>query len=207
MSAQDYPVTFPYGATSPPYGTAAQPYHRGDDRAMPVGTPVVVNGLQIGLSGSTGESTGPHLHVGRFVNGKDTNPNGSGFTLPRALVYDTGYDATNGNYVRILSDDVVWVYLHLSAINVSTGQTVEGESMTKTEAYTVTDGFYYWGTDAPPTPEQSEYWAQRMVDLGAPAVQELHDAMKKQAASSGSSAGTDTQYVQIPGPVFQIKKG
>lgn len=126
--ASDYPVTFPYGATSPPYGTLANPYHRGDDHYMPVGTPVLVNGIQIGLSGQTGWVTGPHLHVGRFSAGHDTNPNGAGFTLTSPVtITDFGYNATDGNYVG-LSDGggFRWVYLHLNSSNVKVGQVLQG---------------------------------------------------------------------------------
>lgn len=124
--ASNYPVTFAYGATTPPYGTAALPYHRGDDRAMPVGTRVIVNGTQIGLSGNTGLSTGAHLHIGRFVGGKDTNPNGSGFSLtPPVMVTTVSGDGTNGNFVRLTDGNgVQWVYLHLSKQTVTQGQTL-----------------------------------------------------------------------------------
>lgn len=131
MTARDYPITFPYGATDDTYyGPEAQgkstyigPFHRGDDRYMPIGTPVVVNGVTIGISGVTGAASGPHLHIGKFVNGKDTNPNGGGFTLKDARVFDTGHDDVNGNYVRIQDGDgALWVYLHLSNFYVTKGQ-------------------------------------------------------------------------------------
>lgn len=129
MSASDYPVTFPYGATTPPYGPTgtAGPYHRGDDRYMPIGTPVLVNLTQIGLSGESGEATGPHLHIGRFVDGKDTNPHGQGFFIKSpVVVFGTGYDSINGNYVQLTDGDgVLWVYLHLSHINVTKGQVID----------------------------------------------------------------------------------
>lgn len=129
--ASTYPVTFPYGATSYPYGTAQYPYHRGEDRYMPIGTPVIVNGVQIGLSGQTGFVTGPHLHIGRFVNGSDTNPSGGGFNLAvPATITDFGYDATNGNYVGIRDAlGTRWVYLHLNSSNVSVGQILQGGTM------------------------------------------------------------------------------
>lgn len=129
MTAKDYPVTFPYGATSAPYGTSTNPYHRGDDRGMPLGTAVVVNGVVIGLSGSTGWSSGPHLHIGKWLSGKDVNPNGGGFDLPNAKVTQVGEDSVNGKFVRIQSDNFSWVYLHLSKQLVSVGQVLQGVDM------------------------------------------------------------------------------
>lgn len=123
--ASQYRITFPYGSTKPPYGTKQYPYHRGEDRAMPTGTDVLVNNMKIGDSGATGFVTGAHLHVGRWVNGKDTNPQGRGFSLPDAVVHSVGQDSVNGKYVRILSRGVIYVYLHLSAISVKPGQKVK----------------------------------------------------------------------------------
>lgn len=132
MSARDYPVTFPYGAKDGywygPNGKAGA-YHRGDDRAMPSGTPVIVNGTVIGLSGNTGMSGGPHLHLGKYVNGADVNPNEQGFDLVNPKVIATGYDQYNGNYVKLQDASAVWVYLHLSKINVSVGQVLQGDDM------------------------------------------------------------------------------
>lgn len=138
--AADYPVTFGYGATDDTYyGPQAQgkptyigPYHKGDDRAMPYGTPVVVNGVQIGLSGNGNGRYGAHLHIGRFVNGVDTNPNDGGFQLDGAkvvtVVDNYATDPVNAKYVRVQdANGAQWVYLHLSEVNVSAGQILQGK--------------------------------------------------------------------------------
>lgn len=154
--ASTYPVTFPYGATSPPYGTASMPYHRGDDRAMPTGTPVIVNGVTIGLSGSTGASTGPHLHIGQFVGGQDKNPLGQGFTLDNATVTEIGSDATNGNFVRVHGSGVDWVYLHLSNNKlVKVGDKLQGGNM---QPYTYNEDEFYiaWKLAFDRDPSQEE---------------------------------------------------
>lgn len=139
MVASDYPITTGYGwikgyelnldpVNHPGYGL-----HRGVDRGCPVGTPVVVNGVQIGLSGNTGSvfpvptashpNNGQHLHIGCFLSGNhDTNPGNGGFSFRVAVVSQTGYDAVNGNFVKLAADGAVWVYLHLSKITVSVGR-------------------------------------------------------------------------------------
>lgn len=123
--ASQYPVTFAYGATDGtyygPHGSIG-PYHRGDDRAMPEGTPVLVNGIQVGIAGHTGAASGPHLHIGRFVGGKDTDPHGQGFTFPSATVTQIGSDSVNGNFVRVSAAGASWVYLHLLAVSCHVGQ-------------------------------------------------------------------------------------
>lgn len=126
-TAKDYPVTFPYGATDDYwYGPKGKigPYHRGDDREMPTGTPVVINGVQIGLSGATGTVSGPHIHIGKYINGADHNPRGLGFTFKSAVVHsvDNLDDDANGKWVRLNADGAYWVYLHLSKVTCKPGQ-------------------------------------------------------------------------------------
>ena len=121
MSAKDYQISFPFGATSAPYSPASP--HKGEDRIMPVGTSVVVNGVQIGLSGNTGYSSGAHLHIGKFTqNGTLMAPLGQGFYFNNARVITVGSDATNGNYVRLMADSYYYVYCHLSSQTCYVGQ-------------------------------------------------------------------------------------
>jgi hypothetical protein len=165
--ASDYPISFPYGATSAPYGTAALPYHRGDDRAMPNGTPVIVNGVQIGLSNNTGFSTGSHLHLGRFQGGKDTNPNGQGFNLKAPVMVTTvASDATNGKYVRLTDGDgVQWVYLHLQSQSVTQGQELKGGSPQGDDMLTLDDRYKLWRMArlVDPNPDEVRGW-EKMDD-------------------------------------------
>jgi len=126
-----YPVSFPFGATSDPYSPSNP--HKGDDHAAPYGTPIDVNGVVIGLVGSTGLSTGNHCHIGRFVGGRATNPNGGGFRFNDAVVTEIGQDATNGKYVRVQADDASWVYLHMSDNSkVKVGDKLQGADMPST---------------------------------------------------------------------------
>ena len=131
--ASQYKITFPYGAVDDAFygkGGSIGPTHRGEDRAMPKNTPIIINGnTTIGFSGNTGASSAPHLHIGRFVNGQATNPNGRGFTLKApAKVTGVFEDATNGKYVTINdADGVRWVYLHLNSQTATIGQIIKEE--------------------------------------------------------------------------------
>lgn len=126
-TAKDYPVTQGYGY-DPNYPLNAGT-HKGIDYGCPSGTPIVVNGVQIGLSGATGYATGPHLHVGRWVNGQPTNPGvGNGFTFNNAVVTEVGQDAVNGKFVRVQGDGASWVYLHMSQQTASVNQVLKQQS-------------------------------------------------------------------------------
>jgi hypothetical protein len=126
-TAKDYPVTFKFGATTAPYSPSHP--HLGEDRAMPSGTPVPVNGVVIGLAGSTGFSTGSHTHTQKVEEGQVVNPRGGGFDIPSpAVVIQTGTRSDIGNYVRVQdAKGVVWSYFHLSKIMVKKGQKLSKE--------------------------------------------------------------------------------
>lgn len=158
MTALDYPVTTPYGyVTGYPLNNG---FHRGEDRAMPIGTVVVVNGTEIGISGATGDVTGPHLHIGRWVNGAPTDPAGQGFNLKAPVtVYDTGEDSVDGLYVRLVDGNgVLWVYLHLSDNTlVKKGDRI-GENMTVTKDSI--DRIYLLAFGRAPTTDEEQQWLQ-----------------------------------------------
>lgn len=129
-TAKDYPVTFPYGATTSPYSPSRP--HLGDDRSMPTGTPVTVNGVAVGLSGSTGISSGPHLHTQKVQNGQVVKPTGGGFKVSSPVnVTEVGYKSNIGNYVRYKdAKGVEWSQFHLSKVLVKKGKLTEEEDMT-----------------------------------------------------------------------------
>lgn len=140
MANNSYPITTPYGKV--PGYPLNNGFHNGIDYGYPMGTPVIVNGVTIGISGATGAAYdaqgskgtpgAAHLHLGKFVNGAAQNPGvGNGFSFNSAKVYDTGSDPTNGNFVRITGDGALWNYLHLGSINVTKGQLLEGEDMAR----------------------------------------------------------------------------
>lgn len=125
MDIWGYPVKYKYGY-SDAYGPT---FHTGEDRPAPLGTPVTVNSVVIGLVGSTGKSTGNHLHVGRWVGGSHTNPGGGGKIVSGGTVtqVDTVGSTNNGKFVRVAdADGSKWVYLHLSEVKVTVGQKLTG---------------------------------------------------------------------------------
>lgn len=130
MTAQDYPISFPYGATSPPYSPTRP--HRGNDRACPAGTPIVVVGTQIGLVGSTGLADGPHLHTqaGTDIACQNTfNPTPLEFKPGR--VVNTGVGSQWGNFVTVQVGNQYITYCHLQRIDVSVGQELNEDMRTK----------------------------------------------------------------------------
>lgn len=133
--ASQYPITELFGCRPGyPLNTnicpPGQGYHNGIDYGCPSGTDIIVNGTVIGISGATGEVTGPHLHVGRWVNGSSTDPGaGNGFKFQSAVVTEVGQDPTNGKYVRIQGDGASWVYLHMSNNGkVKVGQILQSQN-------------------------------------------------------------------------------
>lgn len=135
--ASQYAITELYGC-QPDYPLnknlcqAGYGFHRGVDYGCPTGTPVIVNGTQIGLSGATGAVTGPHLHVGHWSGGNSVRLEpGDGFKINSTTVLRLGHnDPTNGNYVHVGdADGSYWVYLHLSRIDVEVGQELKGDEV------------------------------------------------------------------------------
>lgn len=130
MTAQDYPVTFPYGATTAPY-TKAHP-HRGDDRPCPELTPIVIGGVTIGLTGATGYVFGPHLHIqewsGNYANVRKPQNAFKGGTVINIDSDGTQGDGSFGKFISIQNADG-WVdsYCHLGEINVNVGLKVTEE--------------------------------------------------------------------------------
>lgn len=134
MTAKDYPVTFPYGATTAPYSPAHP--HTGEDRKMPLDERVAieVNGVVVGYAGTTGNSTGIHTHTQRQdKNGKVIHPQGGGFDVSQpTIVTATGFNSSIGNFVRYKDGNgETWSQFHMdSPAVVRVGQQlIEEEDM------------------------------------------------------------------------------
>lgn len=129
-NAAQYPISFPYGATSAPYSSSHP--HRGDDRACPIGTPVIINGITIGLTGATGKVTGPHLHIQESLNSYTNTRKPQNAFKPGTVVNidpnGTQGDGSFGKFITIRNADG-WddSYCHLSQINVTKGQIIGGD--------------------------------------------------------------------------------
>lgn len=137
--ASKYRVTFGYGARDGYwYGPNGRigPYHRGNDRAMPTGTPVKVNSVLIGYSGATGAVSGPHLHTGLYRGSQDKDPSGKEFKVSGAQVIRTGQDSVNGKFVVVKGKDgLTRYYLHLSVIKTRAGTKLKGTNKPKRKEY------------------------------------------------------------------------
>lgn len=121
MSAKDYAITFPYGATSAPYSPSHP--HRGDDRPCPIGTPVVIDNITIGLTGATGRVTGAHLHIQEW-QGSPSNTRKPQNSFKGGTVTTVAVSSDFGIYVTITKDGWNTSYCHLSGTNVQVGQEI-----------------------------------------------------------------------------------
>ena len=130
----DYKISDVYGYSKNYFNYTH--FHTGVDRAAPKGTPITVNGVKIGEVGTTGLSTGNHLHVGKYLYGKSLNPKTGGKTLSLAKVTEVAEDSRNGKYVRVQSGVYSWVYLHMSKQTVKVGQRLKLSKTKPKKVYT-----------------------------------------------------------------------
>lgn len=186
-SIADYPISFPFGATSAPY-SPSKPHH-GDDRAAPSGTPIIVSGKNIGLVGSTGFSSGPHLHVDKNPNYpatsgyvKPTNP----FSITGKVVF-AGDAGTAGRMTVIKTADAYWRFLHQSQINVKAGDIIQGGTIMPTEAE-VKNYFQVWLGRQPTADELANHIKKSWSFLADAILLYVNNKWQKEADSLGNLA-------------------
>jgi hypothetical protein len=126
------PVTYPYGATSAPYSPSRP--HRGNDRAGKDGEPIYIGSTVIANVGSTGWSTGNHLHTQAGTDiGCQATFNPSSIEFKGGTVVRTGWGDQWGNYITIQVGSKYVTYCHLSKINVKVSQVIKEDEMTQEE--------------------------------------------------------------------------
>lgn len=127
MNINQYPVNFGYLEQTTINGS---PYtHRGNDYPLRY-EPVKIAGTQIGVSGETGLTVGPHVHVqaGRDEWAQSTiNP--TPYVGKPGTVVKTGSGSQWGLYVCLRVGDVNVFYCHLSKINATVGQVIKEEEV------------------------------------------------------------------------------
>lgn len=210
--ASQYPVTFGFGGIDGYYygpNGIIGPYHEGDDRAMSIGVPVIVNGQEIGKSGNSGK-VGPHLHVGRYVNGRAVNPFGGGFQLPAPVtVYDTDAvdDSADGKNIRLRDGQgVIWLYDHLSEIKVAKGQIIgAGENEVATKEQLIVE----YGLAFPNQPVNYDWVNANIGKDWSDVVNSLRDDPSRQAYitklvnDAAAYENQPKQFKKIDHPVYE----
>lgn len=169
MTAQDYTISFRYGATSSPYSQAYP--HRGDDRACPYGTSLVVESTQIGLTGNTGyvlpvptpqnPYAGSHLHIQEWQT-YPSNTRKPQNSFKGGTVVHTNFSSDFGNYISIQKDGWNTSYCHLSRIDVKVGQVITGELTMTPEVAAALDDLKKWVVD---TNQKVDYVQKQLNDL------------------------------------------
>lgn len=198
MSASDYPVEFGYlaqdGYYYGPSGIVGL-HHRGNDRSTPTGTPIIINGVNIGNTGATGLVGGPHLHTqaGTDVACQNTiDP--SPLDFKPGTVVAVGRGTQWGNYITIQVGDKYITYAHLSWINVVVGQVINKEKDMPNEGDVI--NVYKLVNDKQPdsneiqvyiskpwSAEDGLYYGKLKVD-----IENLQTALKKALSSPGADS-------------------
>lgn len=204
-----YPVSFPFGSTAPPYNPSHP--HRGNDRAAPIGTPIIVTGATIGFVGMTGLATGPHCHTQEWQGSKLNVRKPQNEFKPGTVVEvdrdGTSGDRSLGKYVTIQNADG-WntSYCHMNVTNAKVGDIIkQGGNMPYVDQ-AVLDDYEKWKKVGLVFANRREWPAmggsQGNPDANANQINLVMDDLEKNKEQN--LAKQDLQ--ELPGPVF-VKKG
>lgn len=160
MTAQDYPIGMHYGSTDAPYSNKSP--HRGDDYLVPNRTELFIGDILAGLTGSTGYTTGPHLHVQEwFVDVANTRKPQHAFEGGTVVAANNNPDQQWGKHITTQNADG-WntTYAHLSEVNVKVGQVIGGEMVTNESL----EDAMAIGLDRPPFDAERTDWVGKITD-------------------------------------------
>jgi len=219
MTAQDYKITFPYNATTAPYSVVRP--HKGNDRKMPVGVPVVINSVVVAYSGQTGSYNGvpnlPHLHTQAGTDQACQNtvdPTPFEFKPGTVVALRTTNENQWGKYITIKTLSGMYItYAHLSQINVTVGQVIGGNMPSPEEVEKYFRGFRVPG----PSIEQLAVYTKAPLDkLLSDLLQynfdrrtEAEQRVRDLEANPGSVAATPEQVAggRLVSAIREVLKG
>lgn len=157
-TAKDYKVEHPYGATYYPWSPRHP--HRGNDRSTPMRTKVFIGRRLIAYTGTTGLSSGPHLHTQAGTDEwAQTTLNPTPYDFKTGVVENVGWGDEWGNFVIIRTDGGIRVvYAHLDEVVVQPGEVIRKDNEIV---------------------KNKEYWRQLAISRGA-TIRALREVIDEQ---------------------------
>lgn len=185
-TAKDYPVTFAYGGQDGvfygPNGSIGL-YHRGNDRACPNGTPIVIGDTTIGKTNNTGASSGPHLHTqaGTDIGCQQTfDPTSLEFQPGTVVAVQPRDVGSWGKHITIKVGSKYITYAHLQSVSVKNGQVIKkGKSIVIETSPPVFNARYYLNKNPDvnkkyTVPTAVKHWLEFGINEGRASAPNFH---------------------------------